>query len=192
VYRDGTTTVISEGVASAANDSGTVGGGVVTDFDNFFTQAALFPGEGQPAKVIPRLPDEYSSNVVRITESGMALVQSDSATGSTFYLYKNGTVTPLNLGTNQLGFLDVNNRGLIAGTVFGPNGARAFRFSPFSGVTTQLNPLPSEPESEGLGINSRGDVLGYSFKNGGIERIGVWRDKRSRRISSREPPTSPR
>jgi hypothetical protein len=92
-------------------------------------------------------------------------------------LYKHGKVTSLKLGPNQPAFLDVNNLGLIAGTLFvpGPSNDRAFRFDPRSGVMTLLNPLPSEPDSWGQGINSRGDVLGYSFVYGHLERIGVWR-----------------
>ena len=39
-----------------------------------------------------------------------------------------------------------------------------------------LDPLPTEPLSWGQAINTRGDVLGYSFVPGGRERIGYWRD----------------
>ena len=43
-----------------------------------------------------------------------------------------------------------------------------------SGITTLLHPLYTEPEAWALGINDRGDVLGYSFIPGATERIGVW------------------
>src|SRR5262249_27393828 len=52
--------------------------------------------------------------------------------------------------------------------------ARAFRFDPSTGNATLLDPLPTESLSWGIGINSRGDVLGYSFVSAGLERIGVW------------------
>ncbi|WGJ15217.1 hypothetical protein QEV83_02640 [Methylocapsa sp. D3K7] len=178
VYKNGKTSVIHPGVTYAANNGGTIGGSVITDIDNFIEQAALFT-QGRPVEVIPRLSGESTSHVARISDSGIALVQSDSATSiSTFYLYKHGTVTPLNLGTNPAGFVSLNNRGLVAGRIDepGPND-RAFRYDPRSGVVNLLNPLPSEPESWGQAINSRGDVLGYSFKVGALERIGVWRDK---------------
>lgn len=176
VYRRGTTTILQDGIGYTANERGTVGGSVLIDPDNFIEQAALFTRGG--VERIPRLPGEYSSHVMRLTDSGIALVESvDSTTfESTFYLYKRGHVIPLDLGSGQVSFLDVNDHGLIAGTVSAPGlNDRAFRFDPSSGTMTLLNPLPTEPDSWGQGINRDGDVLGYSFVSGGLERIGVWR-----------------
>jgi hypothetical protein len=150
---------------------------VVLDPVNFIEQAALFTRHG--VELIPPLPGEFTSHVMRLTDSGVALVESLDATTfqPTYYLYRRGHVTPLDLGPNQVQFLDVNNRGHIAGTVAVPelDSDRAFRFNPSSGKMTLLHPLPTEPWSYGQGINSRGDVLGYSFVPGGLERIGVWR-----------------
>ena len=55
---------------------------------------------------------------------------------------------------------------------------RAFRFYLASGTTVLLAPRPTELYSWGQGINSRGDVLGYSFNTGAagtLQAIGVWR-----------------
>lgn len=99
MYQGGTITVVNSGITYAANNSGTIGGSVVTDPDNFIEQAALFT-QGRPVEVIPRLQGEYTSHVGRIADSGIALVESVDPTtfASTFYLYKHGMVTPLKLG----------------------------------------------------------------------------------------------
>jgi hypothetical protein len=48
-----------------------------------------------------------------------------------------------------------------------------------------LDPLSTEQDSWGMAINSRGEVLGYSFISGGRERIGSWR-RREFRVSFTE------
>ena len=40
--------------------------------------------------------------------------------------------------------------------------------------TTFLYPIAGDPEAWALGINNRGDILGYSFVFSATERIGVW------------------
>ena len=50
-----------------------------------------------------------------------------------------------------------------------------------------LAPRPTELYSWGQGINSRGDVLGYSFNTGAVgtlQAIGVWRGSKSSRLTS--------
>jgi hypothetical protein len=94
-------------------------------------------------------------------------------------LYENGRSTPLDFGptVTSADFLHINNQGIIAGTtaVLSPSFSyRGFRFDPRTGETTLLNPLPTEPHAWSVGINNRGDVLGWSFVFGGLERIGVW------------------
>ena len=42
-------------------------------------------------------------------------------------------------------------------------------------MLTTLDPVEGDPQSWGQDVNPRGDVLGYSFTGGGLERIGVWR-----------------
>jgi hypothetical protein len=63
--------------------------------------------------------------------------------------------------------VDINNNETISGTAFVDDHYRGFRLDTRTGTTT-------EPEAWALGINSRGDVVGYSFFFGGLERIGVW------------------
>jgi hypothetical protein len=175
IYQNGTTTVLQEGIAYTANNKGTVGGSVVLDPINFTEQAALF--KGSKVERIPPLPGEITSHVRKITDSGIALVESSDATKTTFYLYKRCKITPLDVGPNQVAITGVNNRGLISGIAFNlvEDNDRAFRFNPFTKDTMILNPLPTEPESWGLSINNKGEVLGYSFVAGGLERIGVWK-----------------
>jgi hypothetical protein len=175
VYRNGTTTVIHKGVGYAVNEVGVVGGSVVTDLAAFDEQAALF--DGAKVQVIPRRPNEATSRVLKLTDSGIALVESLDATtfAPTYSLFTRGRSVELALGPDQVGFLDVNNIGVVAGTFFDGLGGhhRAFRYRPPTSPE-RLNPLPTEPASYGMAINSQSDVLGYSFVPGGIERIGRW------------------
>jgi len=174
VYRKGTITVLNEGYPLTANEHGIVGGSVVSDPVNFIEQAALFD-EGK-TELIPRLPGEYTSRVTKLTDSGIALVEStDAAFVTTHYLYnKHHKVTPLNFGPENVKNLDVNNDGQVSGTMSLPGKDLAFRLDSSSGTKTVLNPTPTEPWSWGQEINERGDVLGYSFVPGRLERIGVW------------------
>jgi hypothetical protein len=109
---------------------------------------------------------------------GMALVESDDNEGKpTFVLYKNGQSVLLDFGPTVTDpfFLHINNQGIISGTTSIPGlGFRGFRFDTRTGETTLLDPLPTEPDAWAQDIDSRGDVLGYSFVGSGIERIGVW------------------
>lgn len=175
VYEDGAVSVLGgPGFTYTANRGGTVGGSVLVDPENFIEQAALFHGDR--VELIPRMPGEFTSFVIGLTDSGLALVVSyDKAFQSTLVLYKNGRLTRLPIDGF---FLDINNRGQISGTMFLPGiGDRAFRFDTRTGETTLLHPQATEPYSWGLHINNRGDVLGYSFVIGAIERIGVWDSK---------------
>jgi hypothetical protein len=177
VYDGGVVTALAPGLAFTASRSGLVGGGVLLDPVAFTTQAALF--RGGKVELIPRLPGEYTSNVMRVTDSGLALVVSyDENFQSTLLLSKNGRLTPLPIDGSFLNFLDMNNRGQISGITFVPGlGYRAFRFDTRTGESTLLDPLPTEPHSWGMAINDRGDVLGYSFVFSAVERIGVWDSK---------------
>lgn len=177
VYEDGAVTVLTPGVVYTANQGGTIGGSVVVDLANFVEQAALF--RGSAVQLIPRLPGEVTSHVIRLTDSGIALVVSyDESSQPTYVLRKNGKAIPLDFRTNTEP-LDINNQGIIAGVKRIPGqllGDRGFRFDPRTGKVTLLEPLPTEPNSwaQDINNNNRGNVLGYSFVPGHIERIGVW------------------
>lgn len=192
IYANGVVKVLQPGVGDVINAGGTIGGAVFlnpTDPNDFTTQAALF--RGNKVELIPRLTGELSSRVIKITDSGLALVESGNADSTTYVLYKNGKVSPpLDLSAlvasqppqQQPAIRDMNNQGFITGIAWqivqDPRdasgfGNRAFRFSSHTGEATLLNPLPSEPNSWGMGINTRGEVLGYSYF-GSLERIGIW------------------
>ena len=57
------------------------------------------------------------------------------------------------------------------------NADRAFRFPRAPANEIILDPQSTETQSWGLAINSRSDVLGYSFDYGATERIGFWRGR---------------
>jgi hypothetical protein len=177
VYRNGTDTVLADGVVYTANDLGVIAGSVVADPAVFDEQAAIFLGSH--TRLIPRLPGEVSSHVTGLTNLGTALVQSDSATAVSYYLYDlRGRVTPIDLGPDQILNMSVNDANLVVGSIQPIGGpARAFRYDPVRRVLTKLDPIGGDPESWGLAINLRGGVLGYSFVAGGLERIGVWRGR---------------
>lgn len=182
------TVLQSTGFANTVNAGGTVGGSVLIDPQNFIFQAALFRGD--KVELIPPLPGEVFASVITLNDPGTALVWSEDASGQqTYALYRNGQTTPLDFGpavTKPFLALDVrsmNNQGIIAGTEGSAFvDARGFRFNPRTGKTTLLYPLPTEPLAWGVGINNRGNVLGYSFlaappSAGGVERIGMWNPK---------------
>jgi len=179
VIEHGAVTILqgSQGLfATTANESGTFGGSVITDFENFFGQAALF--DGSELQLIPRMPGDIHSEVLKINDPGVAIIFSlDENFNGRLALYKNGEVSPLDFGPDIQSpvFLNINNNGIIAGTTFIDGlGARGFRFDPRTNLATLLEPLPTEPDAWAVGINNRGNVLGYSFVGGAIERIGVW------------------
>ena len=72
--------------------------------------------------------------------------------------------------------LSINNNGFVSGTQGDDlcDGGTGFRFDPRTGQVALLEPLSTDPTAWGVDINNRGQVLGYSFVCGGIERIGVW------------------
>ncbi len=143
-------------------------------------QAAIFAG-GR-ARVIPRLPDETTSKVIGLTSSGTALVSSsnEAADTSTFYLDDaRGKVRLLDFGPGEVSHLSINDATVIAGTITRPGVPnRAFRYDVGSTGMTVLDPIRTDPDSQGQGINRRGDVLGYSYTPGRLERIGVWHEKK--------------
>lgn len=170
IYANGALTVLQNGFVTAANDSGTIGGSVVIDPNEGYTQAALF--HRAALELIPLQQGAVSSQVVTLNNSGAALVSSTDGETETFTLYKNGLTTPVDFGLSFANpfFVRMN----AAGTISGTTGAGGFRFDPRTGETTLLAPIPPDPDAWGVDINNRGDVVGYSFVNFGRERIGVF------------------
>jgi len=181
VYERGTTTVLHENANGyTANEAGLIGGSILTDPENGTEQAALF--HETKVQIISRLPNELRSRVVKVTDSRIALVESVNATtfATSYYLFKQGVVTPLDFGSHQVRNITVNDAGVLAGTVYDGPVARAFRYRPPYDSLELLDPVQTEPDSWGLGLNKRGDVLGYSFVGGGLERVGYWRNDKFR------------
>ncbi|MER2511611.1 MAG: hypothetical protein ABTQ25_04185 [Nitrosomonas ureae] len=179
VIEHGAVTILqgSEGLfATTANESGTFGGSVIADLENFFGQAALF--DGNEVKFIPRMPGDIHSEVILLNDPGVAVIFSfDENFNGRLALYKNGEVSPLDFGPDipSVSVSGMNNQGIIVGiTSIDGLGDRGFRFDPRTGAATLLEPLTTESHSWAVGINNRGNVLGYSFEFGAIERIGVW------------------
>lgn len=182
IYEHGQTKRLQEGISGPLNESGVIGGSVIIDAENFFTQAALFRRTGR-VELIPPLPDEVSSEVIALNDKNTALVRSfDRSFNSRIVLYKNGKSSVLDFepGIYNPDFLKINNQEIISGTGTVTsagnfcNDAKAFRYKLKNDNLQVLEPLPTENLAWGLGINEEGNVLGYSFICGGLERIGIW------------------
>jgi hypothetical protein len=158
----------------AAVGKGGVLGGAVSDLADPTVGRAAILREGK-LELIPGLPEAPYSFVAAFTDTS-AFVDSLGNTGESFFFLETGKLVPLDLSQIVSPFfLHVNRKGIVAGTMGSLfQNARAFRLDPRTGKVTQLDPLPTEPLSWGLGINARGDVLGYSFVTSATERIGVW------------------
>lgn len=192
VYHQGRTRLIGppQSYVNVANENGMAGGGVLPLApDDTSGQAALFRGSG--VELIDKLPGQIDTSVWALNQRGEALVYAvDASYQGSLWLYRNGRLKEIDFGPQvpSAGFLHLNDRGEISGTAFGiidaagRSVARGFRYDTRSGELMLLHPLPTELESWGLGINDRGEVLGYSFVASGVERIGIW--DRSGRFSS--------
>lgn len=182
VFKDGIVTVRQPGIVHAANERGTMGGGVSIDPEIGKEQAALF--KGSRVKLIKAQPGEFTSLVSEVNDSGTSLVISlDSSFNRTYLKYRHNHSTPLDFGptvTNPFS-VHINNQEIISGTqgISPFDGATGFRFNMRTGETTLLPPLPTEPLAWAVDINNHGQVLGYSFVAGGFERIGIW-DRRGK------------
>lgn len=175
-YADGRLTPYAEGAAAVANASGLVGGSVLVDPIEFLLQGALFrPGQRE---LIPHPPDVASSDVVGLTDDGRALVRNLSSDFSREFLtmWDGRQHRPVDFGPEvpYAAYVAMNSRGQISGTTVRDGHYVGFRHDTRSGQTQILAPLPSEPEAFALGINTHGEVVGYSFVWGGIERVGTW------------------
>lgn len=175
IYKNGRTQALQPGISGPINIRGNIGGGVIIDADNSFTQAAIFSTKG--LELIPPMLGEITSNVIALNDKNAALVDFTDAVGSRFALYSKGKSTVIDFGQRVTtpSLLGLNNKGVISGT----SGTlfvneKAFRFDPRSGFLELLEPLATEPFSRGLGINNQGNVLGYSFIPGSLERVGLW------------------
>lgn len=179
LYSNGVLTELAgfTSVARAINDSGQiVGYGYSPITGRPPVQAFSFGTSG--AALLPQLPGTFASQATAINSSGTAVGFAVlSGHSESYTLYQSGSVSaiPLPSGERAFSYPSINDAGLVAGTVSDSSGDnRGFAYNSVTGSFNLLNPLPGDPDSWGLGVNNRGDVLGYSFKFGGDENIGVW------------------
>ena len=176
IYENGQIQALQPGISGPINLRGNIGGGVIVDPVNFFTQAAIFRKKG--LELIPPLLGEITSSVIALNDKNTALVDSlDESFSSSTVLYAKGKSRLIDFGPSVpfSFFLSMNNQSDISGTTVDElNLNKGFRFDQRTGKTQLLNPLSTEPHAWGLGINNQGNVLGYSFNPGSLERIGLW------------------
>jgi hypothetical protein len=161
---NGTLVIGPAGTGLTANRAGIIGG------EDLSIQAALF--EGNRTTLIPRLPGLQFSEVVGLTDSNLALVQStnDAFNGSTFSYFFAGRQKVIDFGLpDPVLSAFLNEQGLI-GLNKEPNGtdflARGYRYDPRTGNSTLLPPFAGDKTEVNVlvqGINIRAEVLGSSF-----------------------------
>jgi hypothetical protein len=180
VYGNGTITVGPAGSASVANHAGVIGGADPSG------QAALF--DGNRTTLIPRLPGFAFEHVVGLTDRNLALVQSTNNAffGSTYSYFRAGRETVINFGlTDPVINAFMDDDGVIGLTKEASDAdpfRRGYRYDPRTAKSTLLPPFAGDRTDVMVlvqGINSRGEVLGYSFTNNVSpgayhERVGVW------------------
>lgn len=180
VYSNGTITVGPAGSASVANRAGVIGGADPSG------QAALF--DGNRITLIPRLPGFVFEHVAGLTDRNLALVQSTNNAffGSTYSYFRAGRETVINFGlTDPVINAFMNDDGVIGLTKDASDAdpfRRGYRYDPRIARSTPLPPFAFDRTDDMVliqGINSRGEVLGYSFTNAVSpgayhERVGVW------------------
>jgi hypothetical protein len=126
-----------------------------------------------------------------INDRGEALIESlDAQFNATYVFYSRGRTSVLSFGAEFEtptipGIRVLNNHGAIAGVQGDPFvDARGFLYDTRSDEATRLEPQATELLSWAMGINNRGDVLGYSFsletpESAYVERVGIW-DRRGK------------
>jgi uncharacterized membrane protein len=180
--QSGTITSLGPGIADAVNDRGQAVGVLRTHQNGRFVWQSVLYHDGM---VVPlgSLPGELRAGATSINNHGVAvgwsMIRSTSGISFALALYDGGSVVAVDLGPD-LAFSPsptpaINDDGFISGTGSTALGdSRAFRYDTRTGQTTIFEPLPGDQHTWGLGINRRGEVLGYSFVWGGTEHIGTW------------------
>lgn len=165
--------VAEDAAASDVNARGEVGGCIILDDLGFLAQAAVFDRHARVDLVPPR-PGEVTSCVNHLSDAGTAVVTSvDELSEATAYVLRHGEVTLISV-PNRLTVDDVNDRGVVVGRLATDAGQRGYSFDSRTRTTVAHEPLLMDADAWALGVNRRGEVLGYSFVFNGRERIGVW------------------
>lgn len=172
-YAKGHTTIISGSVSGHAlvtgNHHGVLGGWTLDE--QGINHASLFVG-GQVGPV-PGVPADRASLVNAISDSGIALVGSSAPPDdrSVDILYRKGHTKRIDSNDSGGGAYGLNDFGVLA-----VNGLSSYRYNPWTGKQTQLEPLPVNTSTKVFAIHDNGDVLGYSFGHS-TDHIGVWKGK---------------
>jgi hypothetical protein len=177
VFGRGTVTIGPSGVASVANARGSIGG------QSLSGQAALFQGDA--TALVPALPTQAFANVVSLGDNELALIQSTgSSFTNTFAYFGAGNESVIDFGLpDPAANAFMNDAGLIGLTKNeSPTDHfdHGYRYDPRTRTSTLLPPSPDPTDVNVLiqGINTGGDILGYSFTDFASpdyhERVGVW------------------
>ncbi len=186
IYENGrlALSAIKNSTASVVNSRGTFGG-LLIDLAIDYRAPALF--HGNKVELIPTQPGAVNSSIITLNDRDTALLRSQTDTSTNYVLYRRGLATPIDFGPlivnpdfpgPRLIGKHLNNFGEIAGTTGSDKfvDARGFRYDTRTGKATILQPLATDTLAWGMGINNRGDILGYSFValEPYHENIGVW------------------
>jgi probable HAF family extracellular repeat protein len=115
--------------------------------------------DGQP-HVLPRLDGFPQGGASAINNAGTiaGYVMDDDWDNWAAVLWHDGEPTLIRA---DAGASDINSSGVVTGSFWSGNNARAFRWE--DGQMTQLNPPAGTTVSHGLAINDAGDVVGFSY-----------------------------
>jgi probable HAF family extracellular repeat protein len=121
------------------------------------------------------IPGAYNVCLGRINDAGVAVANADPGAGGTARLWNQATqsVTVIpSLGGVTMG-RDLNASSITVGRSDVGGRRHAFRYDPATGVTRDLGTLGGL-ESEAVGINDAGDIVGWSLNAAGQKRGFIW------------------
>ncbi len=177
VYENGTIKPLQPGVAYSGSSNGIVGGAIFLNISTFKQQAAIF--RGYDVQLVPHVSGQFSSFVALINDRGTAVIDSsDQAGNDSFFLYRDGSLTPLNFGFQfELVFpTGINSNDMIVGYGVTAQGSFVgFRYDARTGDEVLLAPAPGDHDVFIRGINQQDEIVGASLVLGGVEHVGVWR-----------------
>jgi len=115
--------------------------------------------DGQPT-VLPVLPEYSMGGASAINDAGTiaGYVMDDEWNHWAAVLWSDGEPTLLR---TDAAASDINSSGVVTGSFWSGNHARAFRWD--DGIMTPLEPPTGMNVSQGLAINDAGDVVGFSY-----------------------------
>jgi probable HAF family extracellular repeat protein len=154
----------------AINNGGQVGGNVSANSGAY--TASIF-SNGSTQKIQNNSAAVYGINAAGEAVGNLLIPVQGTVPTAHAFTYLNGTLTdlgaqlggPYAFGSDATG---INNSGQIIGDV-GTRDIDAFLYS--NGVATNLGTLPGQQQSQALGLNDEGQVVGSSFSDGDNEPL---------------------